>query len=81
MSASQRLTAVFRETFELDEGVDVTSLRYRELPQWDSVGHMRLVAGIEDAFGIMLETFDVLDMSSYAKSVEILGKYNVDATN
>lgn len=75
-----KLIGVFREAFELDSSVDATTLRYRDFPQWDSVGHMRLVAAIEQAYDIMLDTFDVLDMSSFPKAVEILQKYNVDLT-
>jgi hypothetical protein len=38
---------------------------------------MRLIAAIEAAFDIMLDTEDVIDMSSFPKSREILRKYNV----
>ncbi len=45
---------------------------------WDSVAHMKLIASIEDAFDLMIETDDVIDMSSYLKAKEILRKYSVD---
>ena len=40
---------------------------------------MALVADIEDRYGIMLETDDVVDMSSYTKAEEILRRYGVGA--
>ena len=72
-----KIRSLFREAFDLDETAPVDELAYRGLPAWDSVGHMRLVAALETAFDIMLETDDVLDLSSFAKAVEILRKYGV----
>jgi acyl carrier protein len=40
---------------------------------------MALIAAIEETYGIMLETEDVIDMSSVAKAKEILAKYNIAA--
>jgi hypothetical protein len=39
---------------------------------------MVLVAELESRFGIMLETDDMIDMSSYAKALEILQRYGVE---
>jgi len=38
---------------------------------------MGLVAKIEDTFDIMLETDDIIDLSSFEKGMEILAKYNI----
>jgi len=52
-------------------------LSYKELKQWDSIGHMSLIAELEDAFDIEIETDDIIDFSSYEKGKEILAKYGV----
>jgi hypothetical protein len=40
---------------------------------------MTLVANLEDAFDIMMETDDIIDLSSYEKGKEILTKnYNIE---
>ena len=57
--------------------IDFESLEYRGIEQWDSIAHMALVACIEEALDIMLESDDVIDMSSYKKAKEILQKYDV----
>ena len=44
---------------------------------WDSIGHMSLMAALEEAFDIMLDTDDIIDFSSFEKGKEILGKYDV----
>lgn len=38
---------------------------------------MALVAEIEDAFDIMMDTEDIIDFSSYEKGKELLQKYNI----
>ena len=49
-------------------------LEYQAIEQWDSVGNMGLVAKLEDAFDIMMDTDDIIDFSSYEKGKEILAK-------
>ena len=55
----------------------VDGLEYQAIPEWDSVGHMGLIASLEEAFDIMMDTDDIIDFSSYTKGIEILKKYNV----
>ena len=52
-------------------------LVYQATAGWDSVGHMQLMAQLEDVFEITLEMEDILDFSGYEKGVEILRKYGV----
>lgn len=57
----------------------LTELKYQSVEQWDSVGHMNLIAALEDAFDIMMDTDDIIDFSSYEKGKEILAaKYDVE---
>jgi acyl carrier protein len=57
---------------------DVTDeLRYDSIPEWDSVSHMALIAMLEDKFNILLETNDILEMSSVKKAKEILVRLGV----
>jgi acyl carrier protein len=75
MTLETNVTEAFREALELPDDVDVTTLTYRGHPAWTSLGHMTLVAALEDKFDIMMESQDILDMSSFHKAVEIMGKY------
>ena len=56
---------------------NVEELVFEGIPEWDSVGHMNLVASLEEAFDIMMETEDIIDLNSFAKGIEILKKYGV----
>jgi acyl carrier protein len=55
------------------------ALEYNSIREWDSVAHMALIAELEDAYDIMLDTDDIIDMSSVGKIREILKKYDVEA--
>lgn len=55
----------------------VQRTQYQGVELWDSVGHMTLVAALEDVFDVMLETDDIVDLSSFEKGMDILQKYNV----
>lgn len=77
MNNLEKLTKVFAETFGIDEA-QVVGLKYQAIEQWDSVGHMTLVAAIEDEFGIEMDTDDIIDMSSFEKAQEIVAKYGVE---
>jgi acyl carrier protein len=67
-----KLREVFVEALDLDAGVDVENLKYRDIEAWDSVGHMALVAAIEDEFDVQFDTDQVIDMSSFKVAVDMV---------
>jgi acyl carrier protein len=77
MSQIDRLRGVFRSSLELGDDYDVDGLTYRGIESWDSLAHMSLVAAIEDEFDVMIDTDDVIDMSSFDKARQILAKQGV----
>jgi acyl carrier protein len=77
MSNLETYTNIFMETFEVDAKT-VQNLKYQDVKAWDSVGHMGLVAKLEEAFDIMMETEDIIDLSSFEKGKDILAKYDVE---
>ena len=70
-----QLKKIFSEVLEVSEDVITDNLEYSGIPQWDSVAHMAIVAEIEDHFDIMIDTEDVIDMSTFQISVDIVKKY------
>ena len=69
----------FVESLEIDKNVVNEKLEYNSIPEWDSIGHMTLIADLEEGFKITFETDDIIDFSSYQKGKEILKeKYKVD---
>lgn len=78
MTNLEKYNKAFCESFEITED-KLNGLKYQDIELWDSVGHMTLVANLEDAFDIMMETDDIIDLSSYEKGKEILTKnYNIE---
>ena len=73
----EKYNEAFMSSFGIGEA-DLVGLEYQAIPEWDSVGHMELVAAIEDAFDIMMDTDDIIDLSSYEKGIEIVRKYGVE---
>jgi acyl carrier protein len=77
MNNLEKYNQVFMETVDVE--VDqLQDLKYQDIDNWDSVGHMSLVAAIEDTFGIMMDTDDIIDFSSYQIGKEIIKKYQVE---
>ena len=72
-----KFNSVFCDILQVTED-QLPTLKYQQVPLWDSVGHMSLVAALEDAFDIMMDTDDIIDFSSYQKGLEILKKYGID---
>ena len=76
MTNLEKYNNAFMENLQVSED-QLATLSYQGVELWDSVGHMTLVAAIEDAFDIMMETDDIIDLSSYEKGKEILKKYDI----
>jgi acyl carrier protein len=77
MGNEARLRGAFSQALAIPEDQVQDTLAYNTLPAWDSVAHMALIGALEAEFGIMLETDDIIALSSYAKAREILSRYGV----
>lgn len=53
------------------------NLEYNQIPEWDSIGHMTLISGLEESFKVTIDTDDIIDFSSFKKGIEILKKYKI----
>jgi acyl carrier protein len=78
MSNKAKYDSIFIEVFEISQTDLTDELAYQSIPSWDSVGHMSLMAELEDAFDIMLEMDDIVDFGSYKTGIETMKKYGVE---
>jgi hypothetical protein len=77
MNNLEKYNTVFLDSLQITEQ-QLDGLSYQSVPLWDSVGHMALIATLEESFDIMMETDDIIDFSSYKIGMEILkSKYNI----
>ena len=78
MSNKEKYDRVFIESFSVDAEKLNEKLEYNSIETWDSIGHMQMIAELEDAFEIEFEMDDIINFSSYDKGIEILVKYGVE---
>ena len=71
MKNIEKYKKVFTDSLSLNDQ-NIENLKYNEIPEWDSIGHMTLMSGLEETFNISLETDDIVDFSSFKKGIEIL---------
>lgn len=76
MENLEKYKNVFIEAFQIDKS-QLKGLKYQDVAEWDSVGHMGLMSDLEEAFDIEMDIDDIIDFSSYEKGMEILDKYEV----
>lgn len=74
----KKLIKLFATSLNISEEIVNDNLKYNEIEEWDSIGHMSLMSAIEDEFKISLETDDIIDFSSFKKGTEILEKYKIN---
>ena len=77
MSTKKKYQDIFIKSLSIDSNKFNENIKYNEIPEWDSIGHMTLIAALEEEYKISLETDDIVDLSSFKKGIELLKKYNV----
>jgi acyl carrier protein len=75
--SADRLRQSFSRSLGIPPERVTDDLAYNSLKEWDSVGHMALVADLEGEFDVMFDTDDILGMSTVGKAREILSRYGV----
>lgn len=77
MTNREKLIDVFVSSLGIPMAV-VEAAVFKETTGWDSVGHVNLMNGIEEAFDVSLEPDDILDFKSFEIGRDILKKYGVE---
>ena len=60
MENKKKYQDIFIESLSIDASSFNENIKYNEIPEWDSIGHMTLVSGLEEAFKISMETDDIV---------------------
>ena len=78
MSNLEKYKKCFTESFSIEESSLEGNLEYNSIEEWDSIGHMAMIASLEEAFDITMDIDDVIEFSSFDKGKELLKKYEVN---
>ena len=67
MNNSEKYKNTFIKSLSIDKSKFKDNLEYNQIPEWDSIGHMTLISGLEESFKITIDTDDIIDFSSFQK--------------
>jgi len=68
----QRLTPIFHEVFEDDAIVLTPELMASDVPDWDSLSHIRLILAVEKAFHITFSAARIANMKTVGDLAELI---------
>lgn len=68
----EALQRVFREVFDDEALVLAEGMVRTDLPAWDSLGHIRLVAALEEAFGVSFTIEEIESMTGVGRILDRL---------
>ena len=78
MNDMKKYAEIFKKSLNIEDKTFNENIKYNEIDEWDSIGHMTLISALEEEFKISFETDDIIDFSSYKKGIEILKKYEIN---
>jgi len=73
----QRLQQIFREAFENDKLTLTDNLSPETMPAWDSLGHVKLIMGCEEEFGVKFTIEETVESTSVGKLKAVLASKGV----
>lgn len=77
MNNIKKLNDAFAEGLSIPVAAVNDDLAYQGIAEWDSMAHMYLITALENKFEIVIETEDILEMTTYKKVCEVLVKYSI----
>ena len=78
MTNKEKYIQAFLIAFGADRAELGAGYTTETIEKWDSMTHMTLVSELEDAFNIMLDAEDIVELKTFDSGIEILKKYQVE---
>lgn len=75
----EKITPVVREVFENPTMVVTNDLNADNVADWDSVHHISLIVGIEDATGMAFTSDELANLQSIGDFVQLLSSKGYEA--
>lgn len=77
MKNKNKYIEIFSKSLSIDKKKFNEKIKFNDIPEWDSIGHMTLMSDLEDGFNISIDTDDIINFSSFKKGIQILKKYKI----
>lgn len=78
MTNLEKYNRAFVEVFAIDAAALNEEFSKNSVDGWDSVHQLNLITLVEESFGLLLETEEIMEFTSYEKGKDILRKYGVE---
>lgn len=73
----KKYSEIFKKSLNIEGKALNKNIKYNEIDEWDSIGHMTLISALEEEYKITFETDDIIEFNTYKKGIEILKKYKI----
>lgn len=74
-----KLTAIFHDVFD-DPSITVTpALTADDVPEWDSLSHIRLILAVQKAFGTKFSAAEINGMKNVGDLADVIRRKTVPA--
>lgn len=78
MTNLEKLNQIFCEVYSVEESSLNEDFVNTNVETWDSIHQLSMVAAIEEAFDLMMDAEDILEMTSYVNVKNLLtSKYEI----
>lgn len=78
MTNLEKLNQIFCDVYSVEESALNEDFVNTNVETWDSIHQLSMVAAIEEAFDLMMDAEDILEMTSYVNVKNLLtSKYEI----
>ena len=74
MTTTERLTPIFRDIFDRDDLVLTPALTARDVAEWDSLSHIRLIVAVEKEFGVKFALGELQSLQNVGEMLALIEK-------
>ena len=74
MTTTERLTPIFRDIFDREDLVLTPALTARDVAEWDSLSHIRLIVAVEKEFGVKFALGELQSLQNVGEMIALIEK-------
>ena len=67
-----KMTSIFHDVFDNDEIVVTPSLTAEDVPEWDSLTHVRLILAVQKAFNVKFSAAQIASLKNVGDLMDLI---------